>query len=285
MALQNSSANRIDEHINSQIEQTGDSHTVPADHIAEGTEGLERTENVDQEGKKIDEDTVDFDQKGASEMDVNSDAGIDARGEVAIVAKFADESEQRKAGVDAWSEVATHVDYGFDESVASARRKFAASNSVPIKLCQHKKCKGTCVMRFNKPRDDKKRKKEKGKTHGLCNSMDKNVSRVRNLRLHDLLGEVPLKVANDTRFANRDANSDGVAMQFEAKEVKQKTGFWRRLLERVSCFGHNQRYEDKDSRIIFNIETIDNEINYLVDEKNTTTTNNSDIITANNHIF
>jgi len=38
------------------------------------------------------------------------------------------------------------------------------------------------------------------------------------------------------RFADKDAN--GVAMQLE---VKQKKGFWRRLLERVSCFGHNQR--------------------------------------------
>jgi len=119
LAIQNSSANKIDDivneteyHTNSQIEQTGDSHKVPGDHIAKGTEGLERTENVDHEGKKNDEDTVDIDQKGGSEMDVNSDAGIDARDEVAIVAKFADESEQRKAGVDAWSEVATYVDYG-----------------------------------------------------------------------------------------------------------------------------------------------------------------------------
>ena len=83
-------------------------------------------------------------------------------------------------------------------------------------------------------------------------------------KLHDLLEKVPPKVANDTRFADKDANSDGVAMSFEAKEVKQKNSFWRRLLERVSCFGYNQRYEDKDSRVIFNI---DNEVKYLVDEK------------------
>ena len=82
-----------------------------------------------------------------------------------------------------------------------------------------------------------------------------------------MLDEVPPEVANDTRFADKDANSDGLAMQFEFKEDKQKKGFWRRLLERVSCFGHNQRYEDKDSRVIFNIENIDNGDKYLVDKK------------------
>ena len=100
-----------------------------------------------------------------------------------------------------------------------------------------------------KPRGDKKRKKKKGKTH------------------------------------DKDANSDVVSMQFEAKEVKHEKGFWRRLLERASCFGHNQRYEDKDSRVIFNVENIENNVNYLVDQKNTSTPNNSDSITIINNSF
>ena len=141
-------------------------------------------------------------------------------------------------------------------------------------------------MRNNKPHDKKKNKKKENK-HGICDNRKEFDRRFRSLNLHDLMEEVPPKVTDDSCFIDIDAISDGVAMQFDViKEVKQKKGFWRRLLERVSCFGHNQRYEDKDSRIIFNSETIDNEINYLVDEKNTTTTtNNSDIITANNHIF
>ena len=70
--------------------------------------------------------------------------------------KFADGfSEQRKAGVNASSEVATYVDYGFDESVAGARRKVDAS-----KLCQHRKCKGICIMRSINPHGDKKKGRE-----------------------------------------------------------------------------------------------------------------------------
>ena len=104
----------------------------------------------------------------------------------------------------------------------------------------------------------RKKKKNEKKTHWICNNRDRFVRPVRNLKLHDLLDEVPPKVANDTHCADKDANSDGLAMQFEVKEDIQKKGFWRRLLERVSCFGHNQRYEDKESRVIFNIENIDN---------------------------
>ena len=65
------------------------------------------------------------------------------------------------------------------------------------------------------------------------------------MKLHDLLEEVPPKVANDTCFTDKDANSGAVAMQFEVKEVKQNKRSLRRLLEPVSCFAYNQRYEDK----------------------------------------
>ena len=91
-------------------------------------------------------------------------------------------------------------------------------------------------MRSINPHGDKKKKEEK--MHGISNNMDTFAK---------------------PRFADKDAN--GVAMQFE---VKQKNGFWRRLLERVSCFGHNQRYEDKDSRV--SIEHIDNGVKCLLGE-------------------
>ena len=75
-------------------------------------------------------------------MHIVSKADIDAVNTEANVGKFVDKmSEQRKAGVDASSEVATHVYYGCDESVACARRKNHASKRIPINLCQHKKCK------------------------------------------------------------------------------------------------------------------------------------------------
>ena len=78
-----------------------------------------------------------------------------------------------------------------------------------------------------------------------------------------------------------------IQTMFEVKENKQKKGFWRRLLERVSCFGHNQRYEDKYYRVIFSLENIDNGVKYSVDQKSKTitTTNNSDITTNNNSSF
>ena len=146
---------------------------------------------------------------------IDSKADIDAVNTDANVGKFVDKmSEQRKAGVDASSEVATHVYYGCDESVACARRKNHASKRIPINLCQHKKCKGICIMRSTNQYGDKKKKEEK--TH--------------------------------------------------------PKGFWRRLLERVSCFGHYQSYEDKHARIGINIENIHNRAKCLVDVKSRRTT-------------
>jgi len=143
-------------------------------------------------------------------------------------------------------------------------------------------------MRYNKPHDKKKNKKKENK-HGICDNRKEFYRRFRSLNLHDLMEEVPPNVTDDSCFIDIDAISDGVAMQFDViKEVKQKKGFWRRLLERVSCFGHSQRYEDKDSWVIINIENIDNGVRYLVDEQSsisTTSSNNSDIITTNNNSF
>ena len=169
LGLQNSLDNMIDaigdepEDTIAQNRHTVYSHTVPRDHITEGTEGLEWKENVCEEEKKIDEDTIDIAHKGKGEFDVNSKAGIDAVNEVANVGKFADGeiSEQRKAGVDASSEIATYVDNGWDESVVVARRKVDASKSIPIKACQHRRCKGICIMRFNNLHGDKKKEKER----------------------------------------------------------------------------------------------------------------------------
>jgi len=84
----------------------------------------------------------------------------------------------------------TYVYYGCDESVVGARRKDVTLKRIPTNVCQHKKCKGICLMRSINQYGDKKKKEEK--TH--------------------------------------------------------PKGFWRRLLERVSCFGHNQRYEDKHAQ-------------------------------------
>ena len=172
LTIQNSLDNMIDdigdepEDIIAQNEHTVYSHTAAGDHIIEGTKCLERKE------------------QGSG----NSKTGIDAVNEVANVGKYADGdiSEQRKAGVDTSSEIATYVDNGCDESVARARQKVDATKSIPIKICQHGRC------------------------NGICNNMDRFVQPVRNLKLHDLLDELTPKVANDTRFADKDANSDDV---------------------------------------------------------------------------
>ena len=194
LTIQNSLDNMIDdigdepEDIIAQNEHTVYSHTAAGDHIIEGTKCLERKE------------------QGSG----NSKTGIDAVNEVANVGKYADGdiSEQRKAGVDASSEITTYVDNEFDESVARARQKVDASKSIPIKLCQHRRYKGMCIMRSFNLHGDTKKKEEK--PHGICNNMDRFVQPVRNLKLHDLLDELTPKVANDTRFADKDANSDDV---------------------------------------------------------------------------